>query len=606
MLKKTDHIKRLAAILFAAFALTGCLKDNTGKPGPDDGKNKAGMTFDLLVPAMNDVVTRFTSLTDAQKNEIDHVHVFFFETGDSRQIIYHAKGTVISNNKAGLSQIYVQAEIPWDNFEVVMVANGSTMIDTAVSSAQLDATAAGRGEWFTKAELLKYLTVSHATGLWPAAWETPVQNVTMYGEAAADPQEIENGNVVKVPMTRMVAAVDFYMSDPDHLIYYFLLCNQPQSGMAYPNFADTRMPNMPSAYTRSNYEFGFGTHGTNSLVNHIYPFESPATDDSSIQSYMNESTCFILKIKWDGEYYYYRIDFTWDGSVPGTTQGEYMPILRNHRYIVDIKEVLGKGYATVEEAKMHKGVLTNLNYTIHVVEGVGYSNIVYNGEYFFAISTDKVNFTMEGGDVDLKIKTNYPYQWTATLGSEDSNAFKLAAGPAASASSWSNVSVSGSADLGTLAVRSLPTTVDRSGLITIKAGRLTAYVALHQSNMSAISLHIYDESGNEISDLKFIDKDTSARSLLIKWTPASVPLFISGASPVGSRGGFEFAEGGDNLSAITQLTSGAAILKIQPPVRNMSTETGTYITDYVFIVTYQNRSLASVIRFNQSIYGSVN
>lgn len=594
MLKRTNHIERFAVIIFAVLTLTGCLQDSPNTWKPDRGESNSGMTFDLLVPKMGDAATRLTRMSAEQENEIGCVHVFLFESGGNGTIIGHTEGAVISNNLAGLTQIYVQMEIPYGDFEVVMVANGPAMVSSAISSAKADAVNDGRGEWFCKGELLKHLCVSNPDGVLNTWIE---ENIIMYGEATISSQEIDEGNVVRVSMTRMMAAVDFYMSDPDSAFYTILLCNPPQSGMAYPNFTDKRTPNMPPEYTRrESYEFSF-TNGTHVCIENIYPFESPATDDSSMYSYTDESTYFILNLKWGGVDSYYRIDLTWDGSVPGTVQGAYMPILRNYRYIVDVKKVLGKGYDTIDEAKKHKSVLNNLNYTIHMVDEGAYCNIVYDNEYYLAVSTDKVVFPMEGGTADLKIDTNYPYQWQASV-STIPNIFRLGLGPAASMGSWDNTFVQGSTDV--LSVKSLGSANAHTGKITITAGRLTTYVAIEQSDGTAISLNIYDTSDNEVSNVVFTGNDTQMRSYLIKWTPASIPLNIMYGSS-SADGAFEFADDSDDLSAITQLTGGAAILNIRPRERTPVSYSRVFGSSYFLILTYQERSLGKTIEFKHNI-----
>ena len=59
---------------------------------------------------------------------------------------------------------------------------------------------------------------------------------------------------------------------------------------------------------------------------------------------MATNTCLIIGGSYQGNTTsYYRVDFV-DGG------GNFLPLLRNHRYLISIIEVVGDGYSTPEMA----------------------------------------------------------------------------------------------------------------------------------------------------------------------------------------------------------------------------------------------------------------
>ena len=559
----------------ATFALAGCMEDKSDVSPPGTGAS-SGITLNLSAPGMT-AVTR----SGFSENAVEELDVVVFDTSD--KIVEHRPAEIIATGLGGGA--VTQAYVP------VTIAAGYTLAVIANAHGRmLSAASIGR----TKESFLSTLIDqrnSADTGfntLWNKGIVTPA-GLPMYGEAtlATVPTTAES---VSIDMTRVHARIDVIMTDGVSDFTEILFNSFSDAGILSRERAenvilwgekqdDAYIPG--TAFTRAEEMF--------------YVFEAPRVTES----YYATSAHLVIRAKYDGSYYYYRINFTSDGSLDGYERGEYIPVIRNYKYVVDVTAVLGKGYATAAEASAAKDVLNNLNYTIHSIEESVYSNIWYDGQYMLALGTDTVNLTADGESADIRITTNHPSGWTAKLNSEAQSWFQMAAGPAASAVVWSSTSITSTAS--TIAVRSSQTTTPRSGVITLTAGRITAHIHLDQSAESAVSIHIYDTDGNDVESIVFRDGSTQPQSFLVRWSPETVPLNIVRGSNLGSRGGFSFGSASDNLGTTMQLTGGGAILTLSPPARNAQTEWGTFCTEYEFNATYLSNSAAKTIGILQTV-----
>ena len=94
---------------------------------------------------------------------------------------------------------------------------------------------------------------------------------------------------------------------------------------------------------------------------------------------------------------YYRIDFARDGNI--------MDVLRNHLYQFNIKKVSGAGYNDVESA--YRSMATNMAVEILEWDDAEMNDIVFDGQYYFSITSRKVEFSPMGDEIQtIKMKTN--------------------------------------------------------------------------------------------------------------------------------------------------------------------------------------------------------
>lgn len=107
---------------------------------------------------------------------------------------------------------------------------------------------------------------------------------------------------------------------------------------------------------------------------------------------------------------FFRIDYLKRTGTEASATYEYLPLLRNHRYLVNVTEVGGPGFETEEDAK--KGPAANIMYNVVVWNESTMSNVQYDGQYMLGVSNDQFTFYREGGSLTAKIQTSWPEGFT--------------------------------------------------------------------------------------------------------------------------------------------------------------------------------------------------
>lgn len=107
---------------------------------------------------------------------------------------------------------------------------------------------------------------------------------------------------------------------------------------------------------------------------------------------------------------FFRIDYLKRTGTEADATYEYLPLLRNHRYLVNITAVEGPGFDTEEEAK--KGPAANLMYNVVVWSESTMGNVQYDGQYMLGVSEDHFTFYREGGNLTAKVQTSWSEGFT--------------------------------------------------------------------------------------------------------------------------------------------------------------------------------------------------
>ena len=100
---------------------------------------------------------------------------------------------------------------------------------------------------------------------------------------------------------------------------------------------------------------------------------------------------------------FFRIDYLKRTGAEADATYEYLPLLRNHRYLVNIKAVGGPGFDTEEDAR--KGPAANIMYNVVVWNESTMSDVLYDGQYMLGVSADHFTFYREGGSLTAKVQT---------------------------------------------------------------------------------------------------------------------------------------------------------------------------------------------------------
>ena len=72
---------------------------------------------------------------------------------------------------------------------------------------------------------------------------------------------------------------------------------------------------------------------------------------------------------------------------------EYLPLKRNHKYIITITQALGTGYKSFSEALASYTVMSNLKFRLIHYDRDKVKDVVYNGQYMLGVGESEVAVT---------------------------------------------------------------------------------------------------------------------------------------------------------------------------------------------------------------------
>ena len=103
---------------------------------------------------------------------------------------------------------------------------------------------------------------------------------------------------------------------------------------------------------------------------------------------------------------YFRVDFLKREGKEATAKYTYLPLLRNHRYKVDIRNIGGLGFDNEDDAK--KGPSANIMYNVLVWDESQMSDVKYDGQYMLGVSKNMVKTYKSGGSMQFNVQTSWP------------------------------------------------------------------------------------------------------------------------------------------------------------------------------------------------------
>lgn len=186
-------------------------------------------------------------------------------------------------------------------------------------------------------------------GEWPAKLDVDEEEFAPFPMwAEFDLEASINGDIdltVEVSLLRSVARVDVQVSG-DAVGKFYLqgvyVFNNNENGLIIPDPNDllSESPSLPTSLATNNdlsSPLEYETAGDNS-IREIYLFEADIASDPGEATTLVISGTFDPTIDGDETLYFYRIDFQ-DGN------GDPIPILRNHKYVINIAGVDYRGDA---------------------------------------------------------------------------------------------------------------------------------------------------------------------------------------------------------------------------------------------------------------------
>lgn len=155
------------------------------------------------------------------------------------------------------------------------------------------------------------------------------------------------------------------------------------------------------------------------LVRSIYLPEADVVESAVVKEELDGNPCIVVGGIYKGDNYnpegrkntektYYRIDFV-KAKEEGQDKAARLPILRNHRYRINILDVDGPGHKTPEDAI--NNTTSDVIYSVSVWDENETSKVVTDGNYWLKLSQDQIKVGKLGGVLPITFQTNHPKGW---------------------------------------------------------------------------------------------------------------------------------------------------------------------------------------------------
>ncbi|SBW06512.1 hypothetical protein [uncultured Dysgonomonas sp.] len=421
--KIRNKSKLIYLLLISTLPLIFSCRNEEANIEPDD-TSKHAINFTLNIPGLN--LPSTYSMDGTKENEVTEVDVFIFKVNNSGEqtFIYHKEATNIKNT-SGTARFHTVIEEDTD-CNILLVANARTQVGNILGSLTTDIS--------TKVDVLNLLEYSYEN-----KWESDVNGIYRNIPMTAETGKIDitiGMHITNVSLTRMLARIDVKVNAAVTPATFELsniyLCNYNTNGRIASTWntlgelasAAATNPNLPASTEKKTgveNAIKYEANGVTVFSGEIYTFEANAASDGNGYDHIDrkEATCLIIEGKYNGanEPSFYRVDFTYPEAATGIEKGDYMPLLRNYRYEVEINSVTGAGLPSLEDALASYMAHSNLDITPIVYDEGLIKDIVFNGRYmlgvdiseFLSYSGRNLNGTEEASK--LVVNTNEPEGW---------------------------------------------------------------------------------------------------------------------------------------------------------------------------------------------------
>lgn len=410
----------LFPLFFLLLFAVSCDKDLNDTPAFSENEGEeTEIEFSVKVPATDYALqnpgksAQMRSISPEDENLIDTLYLLSFveQSGTS---LYRYSATAVFDSKSGTDGEYqkFRAKVRiykgvQQNF--VLIANAGNIVRDLVSQNNLVATGG------KKSELLEQLNYAVGAGqTWNAVSSSNFKTLPMWGETteiitASTTTPIQTLNV---NLLRMVARIDVQLklgaTSKPFKITSVRLYNANTSGRIVPNGANlaadkksVTAPTLPDAVTKNANPLIYYTGSpADSLKRTIYTFETAAPAVTEIL----EATGLVIGGFYDNntaDTTYYRADFV--------QNDEFIDILRNHIYLVNIVAVNGNGYDDPDIAWRSKPV--NLELDVIAWDDDGGYNIAWDSQFWLSASRNHIDFYRYAECQEMYVYTDYITGW---------------------------------------------------------------------------------------------------------------------------------------------------------------------------------------------------
>lgn len=266
-------------------------------------------------------------------------------------------------------------------------------------------------------------------------------------------------------------------------------------------------------------KLSYSTISDNALLRDIYVAETPNPKSTTMKGtdgrmshegdaeYAKRPYLIIgLTHSLDKKVRYFRIDFLTsaqkDNADPevaadGKLHYDYIDLLRNHRYLVNILKVDGLGYETKKEAAKYSAA--NIAYNVLVLDETKIGDVMYDGQHTLAVTQDEFSVGKYGSRPDYFVKTTWPDGWVIEvpkmIPGTESELNSLWSDEELDHAKWIDFSTTkGGANKEMQVIQSVKandTPEDRTGYFYVRAGRMRWLITVHQSSKSDLQISLW-------------------------------------------------------------------------------------------------------------------
>lgn len=494
--------RHLLLFIVLSIALFACSDEAAVTPATPPGSVPEGyMAVEIVLPALSESAPATRALSATQECEVQTIDVLAFNAADNKYV-FHEVATDIADHPSAVDgdkkifYVKIPTGVSYTSIYLMLIANAHDAVEDAKSAGYITTAK-------TKAEVVEKLTfivptytdaLNGLTNIWPVQ-PGPHARFPMWGESAAVDLTATTITIAPVDLLRAVARIDvgvnFNSSDvPQDLtptftldkVYVYNAHNQLLVAPTAANYnAATKVVTAPSIPTGAGavatIESTLRSYNSDKLAHthEIYVAEHAKGDFPGGQYAQN--LCLVIAGNYNNTgTTYYRVDFIKtirDGGGNVTSQ-DFLPILRNHRYRVNITTVHGPGHTSPALAFAATGLNSNL--AVEITDtNEELTEFVYDGQY--ALGVGKGEFILDKNlhtGVELPVHTTYT-NWTAAVAASD-NWITLTT--AAGSTGMSTLKFNTSANIG----------AERTGYITITSGRMEKKIKVTQRNIGFIEI----------------------------------------------------------------------------------------------------------------------
>ena len=517
--------KQFLCMLMVAIWLIGCVQEDF-TPFPE--KQGKSISFALTVSDVDIPSVSSRSMTGSEggykEDEVQNVDILVFDASKTPAMFLEwveVKSTAITQTLNGTTATATfSAPLTPTNGKtcIMVVANRPTDVESYKNIL-----AGFKKEETTKVDAMEAMV--HIGNPWQWPTDGPNDNgkylpIPMCGEKEVDKIAPSMEPIGDISLKRMLARIDIVNSTSNFTVDVAYLVNYNNAGYVAPVWDANGKIDLTATGTNipagSDQKVGVDVanrhpiNGNTPYKGSIYTFEAPAAVDAGGadedgDTSRKDAVCLIIGGKRVGDVSttFYRVDFTKVGGVGEAVK--YLPLLRNHKYVIDITEVSGIGYEGNKEALESYTMLSNLKMRLITYDRDKVKDVVYDGQYMLGVGKSEIEVTQfQNNSYVVDVFTDVPGGWKATAVS-DNDWLKFDDGEGNGV-----LTAIGQANEDTQIKLRVPFFTEgaqigdfRTATIKLQAGRLTYEIEVRQIMVDPGIIKFVDGYGNELEGLVF-------------------------------------------------------------------------------------------------------